>query len=526
MAVRNNRLLSVILSFSLLLGCMGNLSGCGENEKKHFVLRSFSTLGSDDDAQAYSDIIAEYSKAHKNVTINDTSTTRSGSYKMELSLASTYRGAGTPDVIYYSAIGDMSELSDFFMTIDDIRKDYPKFASNVSEAAINSVAASDGKRYCIPVRGEWRGIVINAAMFRRSSLKIPEKWEDIIRAAHHFENNKKISLFANSLDESSSLVEYMVRSLGGMKSIRSAMGGTPDSNWSTALDAIEELDRLNAFPQMPAGSFDSMVSSSDLRHTTTKKQPSAVELFNSEKAAILLLDNTVCGEIDTDIDSKYIALPEVGTVSEQDSQTTTESNSYPSHALSGPVYPPITANTLPTGKTTTTVRHSPDPSDNPDNSSGHTESTKLSDSSSDENRVSSENGLYVTFGEGFYITKKAYYDKVKRDDIIDFVGYFLEEENAIRLCSNFQAPSLRSLSEKVRDKLTDKSNIYNGVIKSVENAESFIVSTQTQENTFFWEHCSLAVSCMSKGILTKKETLRLISDTQTTITDIYNARRK
>lgn len=514
LSVRKNGLISLALVLSLLLSCM---SGCGEKEKKHFVLRSFSTLGAEEDAAAYSAVLAEYSKNHKNVVINDTSTTKAGSYKMELSLASTYRGAGTPDVIYYSAIDDMSGLCDFFVTVDDIRRDYPQFASNISEAAINSVAASDGKRYCIPVRGEWRGIVVNAAMFRKSALRVPEKWEDIIRAAHHFENNKKVSLFANNLDESSSLIEYMVRSLGGMKSVRSAINGSPDEHWSTVLDAIETLDELNAFPKMSKGSFDDLVSPSDLRHTSNKKLPTAVELYNSGKAAILLLDNSVCGEIDTDIDSNYIALPQVGSYNESEAEfTTSESNTYPTHALSGPVYPPITANTLPM-ETTTTVKHSPDPA-------ASTQTTKPTESESKEQPISSDNGLYVNFDEGFYITKKAYYDKVKREDILEFVEYFLKEENATSLCCRFQVPSLSTLSDKVRDRLTGKSNIYNGVIRSVEKADQFVVTTQTQENTFFWEHCSLAVACMSKGILTKKEALGMISDTQTTVSDIYTGR--
>ena len=516
MSVRKNGLISLTLALSLLLGC---LSGCGESEKKHFVLRSFSTLGAEEDAAAYSAVLAEYSRTHKNVVINDTSTTKAGSYKLELSLASTYRGAGTPDVIYYSAIEDMSELCDFFVTVDEIRRDYPKFASNISEAAINSVAASDGRRYCLPLRGEWRGIVVNAAMFRRSSLKIPEKWDDIIRAAHHFENNKKVSLFANNLDESSSLIEYMVRSLGGMESVRSAINGSPDEHWSTVLDAIETLDGLNAFPKMTKGSFDSLISPSDLQHTSQKKTSSAVELYNSGKAAILLLDNTVCGEIDSDLDSNYIALPQVGTCTETENEfTTSESNTYPTHALSGPVYPPITANTLPMETTTTTVRHAPAPAD-----SSRTTRTNDGDAAGEpaEEKRSSENGLYVNFDEGFYITKKAYYDKVKREDILDFVEFFLKEENAAKLCCHYQTPSLSSLSDRIRDKLTNKSNIYNGVIKSVEKADQFVVTTQTQENSFFWEHCSLAVACMSKGILTKNEALRMIASTQTTVSDIY-----
>ena len=481
------------------------MSGCGDNEKKHFVMRTFSTLGSEIDSKAYSEILSEYSKEHKNVVINDTTTTVSGSYKMELSLASTYRGAGTPDVIYYSAISDMSELSDYFVTVDDIRKDYPNFAKNVSEASLNSVADDNGRRYCIPIRGEWRGIVINAALFRRNALRIPSTWDDIVRAAKNFENSK-ISLFANTLEDSGILAEYMVRSLGGMKSIRSAFNGSPDSNWDAALDAINQLDELNAFPKMQNGAFDGYVSESDLKHTSKKGSQSPVKLFNSEKAAILLMDNSMCGQIDADIDTEYIALPQIGTISQ--SESTTASNTYPTNVSSGPVYPEMTANTLP-------PEIPAQPSPDPEKNKGSSEETKDG---------KNENGLYVNFAEGFYITKKAYFDKTKREDILDFVESFLKEENIIKLCGAYQAPSLKSLSRKTMDNLTGKSNIYNGVIQSVQKADNFIITTHTRENTFFWERCSLAVSCMSKGILTKREALRMISDNQLSVKEIYAGR--
>ena len=514
MSVTRIRLLSFSLALSMLLTC---LSGCGGSEKKSFVMRTFSTFGSEQDAKPYREIMSAYSKGHRNVVINDTSTTLSGSYKMELSISSTYRGAGTPDVIYYSAISDMSELSDYFMTVDEIRKDYPKFAKSISEAAINSVAADNGNRYCIPIRGQWRGIVINAAMFRRSALRIPETWDDLVRAARHYEKSK-VSLFANSLDESGALVEYMIRGLGGMDSLASAMKGTPDDNWETVLEAIELLDGLNAFPKMPKGSFDSLISPTDLKHTAQNKLTSPVELYNSGKAAILLMDNSMCAGINTEIDSKYIALPQIGTVTEdEDEETTTESNSYPSHALSGPVYPPITGNTLPAEETTKAPGGKRSPA--PTQSQGPAGSDKAA------GQAVSENGLYVNFAEGFYITKKAYYDKTKREDVLDFVEYFLKEESVAKLCGNYQAPSLSKMSDKVRDKLTDKSNIYNGVIKSVQTADSFIVTTQTQENDYFWSHCSMAVACLSKGIITRNEALGLIADTQLTVTDIYSHRQ-
>ena len=501
MSARANRLLSAALAMLIALSC---LSGCGGNEKKNFVMRTFSTLGSEQDAEAYSSIISEYSKEHKNVVINDTSTTVSGSYKMELSLPSTYRGAGTPDVIYYSAISDMSELSDFFMTVDDIRRDYPDFAKKVSEASLNSVAADSGERYCIPIRGEWRGIVINAALFRRNALRIPSTWEDVVRAAKNFEKSK-ISLFANTLEDSGTLIEYMVRSLGGLPSVRSAFRGSPDGNWNTVLEAINQLDDLNAFPKMQKGSFDSYISASDLKHTSKKGSSSPVKLFNSGNAAILLMDNSMCEQIDADIDTKYIALPRIGTISQ--SESTTASHTYPTNASSGPVYPEMTANTLPPDI--------PPPSPDPGGSD---------DSSADADESKMENGLYVSFAEGFYITKKAYYDKTKREDVLAFVECFLKEENIIRLCGNYQAPSLTSLSRENLDKLTGKSNIFNGVIHSVQKADSFLLTTQTRENSIFWERCSLAVACMSKGILSRKEALRMIADHQLSVKEIYAGR--
>lgn len=508
--------LTIVLSILLTV-----FSSCGKNEKKHFVMRTYSTFGEESDLAAYSEIITEYTKDHKNVTINDTTTTQSNSYKMALSIASTYRGANSPDVVYFSSMKDMSELSDFFMTVDEIRADYPKFAAGISEAAIDSAAADDGGRYCIPVRGDWQGIVVNAALFRSSKLRIPETWEDIVRAASHFQKGD-VYLFANSLDDSSALMEYLVRGLGGVKSVNSAMEGNPDNCWTQVLEAVEQLDEMRAFPSMPQEAFDYLVSKSDLKNTSQDQLPSAVDLYNSGKAAILLIDNTMCGSINTDIDSQYIAMPQLGTVTSE--QTTTAASDYSTSVEPGPLYPKFTANTLPptqapnsgSGQTTSVSSYQ----------TGATNALPVSPSDDEEDKSATENGLYVNFSEGFYITKKAYYDSDKREDILDFVEAFIKEQNCIKLCGGeHRVPALASISADSEDKLTDKSNIYNAVIKSVQSADTFIVTTQIHENQFFWNHCSMAVAYMSKGILTKDQALRLISDTQITVADVSKERR-
>ena len=522
------RLLSFFLACALLTA---SLCGCGKKEKKNFVMRTYSTFGAEKDLTAYSAIIAEYTKTHKNVVINDTTTTQTNSYKMALSIASTYRGSNAPDVVYFTALSDMVELSDFFMTVDDIRRDYPNFAKNLSPAVLDSTAASDGGHYCIPVRGDWQGIVVNAAMLRKSGLSIPETWDDIVRAARHFSKNE-VSLFANNLDDSSALTEYMVRALGGLEAVQSAVQGAPDDTWEQTLKAIEQLDQLSAFPKMPPESFDNLVSPADLKNTTQGKLTSPVELYNHEKAVILLIDNTTCGSVNTDIDSVYIALPRVGTVTLAD---VTTARSYPTNVISGPVDPRMTANTLPpsvTEETSTTAAPTTAATKATRSTTRQITSTTTQSTSarsdvspSDQSSQKKDDGLYVQFAEGFYITKKAYYDNDKREDVLDFVEFFLSEQNCVRLCCDHQAPSLSTLSKSARDSLTKKSNLYNAVIEAVQEADSFVTSTRTQENSYFWNRCAVAVTCMSKGILTRKEALRLISDSQITVADIYRERR-
>lgn len=514
MHVKFVRFTALMLICSLFLAVTVS---CGQNDKNSFVLKTYSTFGADSDLSAYSEIIADFTKQHGNVVINDTTTDQSNSYKMELSISSTYKGSNSPDIVYYSAMSDMSELGDYFITVDEIRKDYPNFASGVSEAVLDSVAASNGNRYCIPIRGDWQGIVVNAALFRKSALNVPETWEDIINAVSHFKATN-VYLFANSLDDSSALLEYLVRGVGGNEALQSAIDGTPDSSWKKALDAIAQLDELSAFPKMAEGPFDYLVSASDLKNTvaSSDEASSAVDLYNSGKAAILLIDNSMCGQIDSDIDSKYIMLPQIGTVSETTVATATTSTTTTDSNLA----------TLPSSRSTLPITPK-----NPSSGSGESSTVSTTQStvsstdttqSEEDDSKNAETGLYVNFAEGFYITKKAYYDEDKREDLLAFIEFFLEENNCIKFCNNYQVPSLSSISTATADSLTEKSNIYNAVITSVQSAESFITTTQTQDNSFFWNHCSMAVTYMSKGILSKNQALELIADTQSTVADIYN----
>ena len=518
-----------------LAGCLlcTSLCACGGEKKKNILLHTFSTFGDEKDLAAYSAVIAGYTKQRRHVVVNDTTTTRANSYKMALSIASTYRGADAPDVVYFAAQSDMDELADYFMTVDDIRKDYPAFASRVSEAALDSTAASDGGRYCIPVRGEWQGIVVNAAMFRKSGLRIPETWDDIERAARHFSKNP-VSMFANTLDDSGALVEYMVRSLGGLDSVRTAVDGKPDENWAKVMRAITELDELNAFPKMPAESFDSLVSPSDLKHTATETTASPIDLYNHEKAAILLMDNTMAGQVNADLDSRYIALPRVGTFSSV--EITTTRFVYPTDVQYGAVYPRMTANTLPptTAETNTTTAAAKKTASTTTRTTSrritstttHRTTADGTVSPSDKEDKKRDSGLYVSFAEGFYITKKAYYDSDKREAALDFVESFLEEQNCIRLCADYQAPSLVSLSKDTDSKLNRQSGLYHAVVKAVQNSDRFVTSARTQETSYFWNRCSVAVSCLSKGILKQEEALRLIADPQLTVKDVCSYKQK
>ncbi len=225
------------------------LCGCGKEKTLTITLRTMSTLGAGAEYDIYSSLIAEFSAAHPDIYIRDTSAAAADSYRLGAAKESTYTSADAPHVVYYTAEGGLSSLSEYFVPLDEIRDIYPDFASGISPGALEGFRLADGGIYCVPVMGEWSGIVINRAVFIENAVEVPTDWSSLLTAAGQLSANGVIP-FANSADDCAAMLEALVTAYGSDDAAALGLEGYSniiDPYWQLALADMAQLFRMGAF---------------------------------------------------------------------------------------------------------------------------------------------------------------------------------------------------------------------------------------------------------------------------------------
>lgn len=302
---------------SVIMLCTA-LSACGgEEQEKYITLRVATILGNTDENAVYSELLRSYTAQNKTVYVKDTTTDRANGFKLGLSLESTYTQSSPPDVIYYYS-GDIDgDLLSHFVSVDIIRKDYPDFASGIPTAVFDSVRASDGNAYCIPVLGEWNAVVINTGILSSSDVQIPDNWNAMTEAVVKL-NAAGIIPFANSPDSSAPFIEQLVAAIDRESAVS---GGIARDNhalstvWVQAFSYYSQLCAMGAFPSAalsadvaayisPSDVFDARLGDRD-----ASAQTDSFELFNSGRAAMIAVDSSDISKITVLNGCKVINFP-------------------------------------------------------------------------------------------------------------------------------------------------------------------------------------------------------------------------
>ena len=121
---------------------------------------------------------ANYEKAYKAYetatgnTVKDASGTSNEEWKSKI-MADFETGA-EPDVLFYFNGVDANKLvqGGKVVSIDEIRKVYPDYASNMRDDLLGASPA-DGKNYSVPVNGYWEGLYVNKKVLKASGVEVP-----------------------------------------------------------------------------------------------------------------------------------------------------------------------------------------------------------------------------------------------------------------------------------------------------------------------------------------------------------------
>lgn len=104
--------------------------------------------------------------------VNDSSAVSDETFKARVT--SDFQMGSEPDVLFYFTGADANSFIEAgkVMSIEDIRKEYPDYASNMNDDLFEA-SLVDGVKYAIPVNGFWEAMFVNTKVLEAAGVPVP-----------------------------------------------------------------------------------------------------------------------------------------------------------------------------------------------------------------------------------------------------------------------------------------------------------------------------------------------------------------
>lgn len=266
-----------------------------EPSGKDVTLKTVSMFaGTDANAPVYQEINEQFMEEHTNVTIQDDSQNSDEEWKAKI--AADFSVGNEPDVLQFfvDATANAIVATDKLMTIEEIQAEYPDYAKDTFDNALDAVKNTDGVRRAVPTTGYWEGLFCNKALFDQYNVEVPTDWDSLTKAIKTFKDNG-VAPFAVSLNAVPHyFVEHTMLYTAGVDEYAQVPEKAPAS-WAEGLKVIQTLRDMGAFPV----------------DTDTVDEAYAIELFNQGKAAMILDGNWRAGGLKDQENTVVVPFPGV-----------------------------------------------------------------------------------------------------------------------------------------------------------------------------------------------------------------------
>lgn len=170
--------LAGVMACTAVSGCSSSKPASSSNVSLN-VTTTFA--GEDGNAKNYQDAIKAWQEETGN-TINDSSAVADETFKARVT--SDFQMGSEPDVLFYFNGADANSFVEAgkVVSIEEIRKEYPDFASNMNDDLIAPSLVDDVK-YAVPVNGFWEAMFVNTEVLDAAGVKVPGAdytWEQFV----------------------------------------------------------------------------------------------------------------------------------------------------------------------------------------------------------------------------------------------------------------------------------------------------------------------------------------------------------
>lgn len=166
---------------SLAVGCGAkegsdadaNANANSDAESGEEVALSVTTTfaGEDGNAANYKEAVKAYEEA-TGIKVNDSSATSNETFKARIE--ADFQTGSEPDVLFFFNGADANSFIEEgkVVSIDEIREEYPEYASNMNDDLI-AASLVDGEKYAVPVNGFWEGMFCNTEVLEAAGVEVP-----------------------------------------------------------------------------------------------------------------------------------------------------------------------------------------------------------------------------------------------------------------------------------------------------------------------------------------------------------------
>lgn len=174
--------LILIITVGMLLAACGDrayitvgtgheISASGESGTGVVLNVCTTFAGEDGNAQNFKNAVNAWCRETGN-TVADSSQTSDETFKTRV--ITDFETGSEPDVLFFFNGADANNFIEagLVVSIDEIREEYPSFATNMNDDLI-AESIVDGRKYAVPVNGFWEGLFVNTDVLKAVGLTVP-----------------------------------------------------------------------------------------------------------------------------------------------------------------------------------------------------------------------------------------------------------------------------------------------------------------------------------------------------------------
>lgn len=236
--------------------------------------------GSDTFSETYRQLLSEYMDENEGIVVQDNSAASTESWKQKI--AQDFAVGDEADVVGFFTDANAADVlaADKFVTIDEIRAEYPEYAAETDASALSLAAAPNKVKYAVPTVGYWEGLYCNKDLFDRYELELPNTWDKMLVAIEKLSSNGIVPIAISLGEQPHYLIDFLMLFCSGKEIYESVPEEAPDG-WVMGVELIASLRDLGAFP-----ADTEYISYNDAR-----------ALFINKKAAMIVDGSWLLGSI-------------------------------------------------------------------------------------------------------------------------------------------------------------------------------------------------------------------------------------